>query len=1121
MVVDENWADFLSGYGSRHDGILIDDGNLHELTHHLPVGDNYQYNFGSGTGRFLVPQTDNKKVLFDVTSFMFNDQMMNTTSYQLTAPSSYFMNFWWFINPKQSRVAQFSPYEATFVYGNFFFDTLKIKLTGLENMGVNGCSYLKESKNGGEIILVPASYTSINYANGECTLVLNRQQQFESGPGGYIGIKRGNSTFPIYLPRNLYETLYWANAEPSIFDYTFTMRSTPKFKEALDYFENVVNYGNEIIRTNSSLLSYMDVLTSSQIPQSALFYGDIDSLNNRYVLELRFPENCSVKTPFPSITPIPGMVGYWKYDEGSSCWDIKDSSGQGNHGRSYGLPYLTDGHLGRGMYYTGYSDSYTEIPNNSSFGNITSDYSISFWANNNGGNGGLVGTTNGADGGLSLLAGSSGEIYCRTSNGSGFTDSSTDINVLSINQWHHVASVKRGNSCRIFVDGIDKTRNSGNHSSLAGSNNALVIGGIPSHQSGFMFRGILDEIRLYNYALSASQIADDMNGLVPVPVTNTPTPTITPTPFLTFTPTPTPTVTSTPTPTSTRTPTPTLTKTPTPSISLTPSYTPTPTKTPTPTPTNTPTPTDTPTPSPTPTSIPGPSAAIYTCPVTDEATTQVSPDFFGMNNQYGDEGRQPLADRIKIFQQLKAAGITLVRFPINWWSIQPQQGVFNWSIHDEVVRAAQEEGIKFLIVVLGVPPWARPEGPDPRQLVIDPSHYDDWTHFVKEAVNRYNSSTGTVAQVSSDWEILNEPEQISFDGTPEDMLQTLNLAYTAIKEINPQSRVWSPSTGTMALRILLLGEPTPTPAPTITPISYSPDYFIKIVAEGKFDILTFHFYSDNATAYRITPLVKQYLRDHGNDTNRSAKVALTETNISPCQVINKTEQEMAELTVDRFACLAQAGADYVSYFKVTDWAGCAPPGGDKIKIKLGIFNDDGTPRTSYNALQQMVSALTTPTPTPISALTFTFSFEGVSANVGGKNVNVSFYQNGNKVRSEDVVTSYQGGQGGAYQGTLSNPPEGTFDIKIKKNRHLSRKLSNVTITSGTNTINFPDPLLAGDIEAGLGQLSDDTMNILDYNRLLSELASAPTTPVSDLNFDGVVNAVDYSIMSGNFPKDGV
>jgi len=178
--------------------------------------------------------------------------------------------------------------------------------------------------------------------------------------------------------------------------------------------------------------------------------------------------------------------------------------------------------------------------------------------------------------------------------------------------------------------------------------------------------------------------------------------------------------------------------------------------------------------------------------------------------------------------------------------------------------------------------------------------------------------------------------------------------------------------------------------------------------------------------------------------------------------------------------------------------------------------------TIYNYVPTSIPALTptpTPSPTPIStsSLTFTLSFEGVSSNVGGKNVRVSFYQGNQLVKSKDFIAGYQGG---VYQGTLSNPPEGTFDIEIKTDRHVSRRRLGVTIADGANAIDFPD-LLAGDIEAGLGQLSDNTINILDFNKLLSGLTSPrTTTPVADLNYDEVVNAVDYSIMSGNFTEEG-
>ena len=128
--------------------------------------------------------------------------------------------------------------------------------------------------------------------------------------------------------------------------------------------------------------------------------------------------------------------------------------------------------------------------------------------------------------------------------------------VRSLNVWYHVAGVYNASArtLDIYVNGV--------------LNNGTLSGTIPASQinsavnvnigrrsgGGFYFNGVIDDVRIYNRALSQAEIQADMNTPVGSP---TPTPTPTATPTATSTPTATPTA----TPTSTATATPTATPT--------------------------------------------------------------------------------------------------------------------------------------------------------------------------------------------------------------------------------------------------------------------------------------------------------------------------------------------------------------------------------------------------------------------------------------------------------------------------------------------------------------------------------------------------------------------------------
>ena len=120
---------------------------------------------------------------------------------------------------------------------------------------------------------------------------------------------------------------------------------------------------------------------------------------------------------------------------------------------------------------------------------------------------------------------------------------------------------------------------------------------------------------------------------------------------------------------------------------------------------------------------------------------------------------------------------------------------------------------------------------------------------------------------------------------------------------------------------------------------------------------------------------------------------------------------------------------------------------------------------------------------------------------------------------------------------FSSISQGTYDVTIKTNQHLSRRLSNVLLGEGLNTLNFtmaindtstigPIQLLAGDIN-GAGNsnttMGDNVVNSVDLSDLLNDLdANDPTAHAYRANFnqDSVVNAVDLSLMINNLDKTG-
>jgi hypothetical protein len=138
---------------------------------------------------------------------------------------------------------------------------------------------------------------------------------------------------------------------------------------------------------------------------------------------------------------------------------------------------------------------------------ITGDFTLSAWINREANTTGQVisKTNGGTSGGYALLTGTSGEVYCRTNNGTTSNDSYTATGIVSSGTgWHHIAAVRTGTSCRVFVDGIDKTVTAATHTTLTANALTLNIASMPNATE--LINAKIDDARVYNYALTATQL---------------------------------------------------------------------------------------------------------------------------------------------------------------------------------------------------------------------------------------------------------------------------------------------------------------------------------------------------------------------------------------------------------------------------------------------------------------------------------------------------------------------------------------------------------------------------------------------------------------------------------------
>ena len=91
--------------------------------------------------------------------------------------------------------------------------------------------------------------------------------------------------------------------------------------------------------------------------------------------------------------------------------------------------------------------------------------------------------------------------------GLGFDELITSTNIISANQWYHVAAVKEGATRVIYVNGIEYQL-SGSALNVSANNNPIRIG---SDYGGRYFDGRIDEVRIWNTARTQEEISLTMN----------------------------------------------------------------------------------------------------------------------------------------------------------------------------------------------------------------------------------------------------------------------------------------------------------------------------------------------------------------------------------------------------------------------------------------------------------------------------------------------------------------------------------------------------------------------------------------------------------------------------------
>lgn len=214
----------------------------------------------------------------------------------------------------------------------------------------------------------------------------------------------------------------------------------------------------------------------------------------------------------------PGLVAYYSFDEGSGTF-LHDHSGTGNNGFINAAVWSSSGRSGSALSFPGMTDdggtSWVAVPDSSSL-DLTTGMTLEAWVN--------PATLNGFEnvGGLIGVLVKEKEFpdlcYGLFASSSGGNVPAADVFIdwdqtvygpwqLALNAWTHLAATYDGATLNLYVNGV-LVASSPQTGAIATAPGSLYIGS--GEYWGQYFTGMIDEVRIYNRALSQDEIQADM-----------------------------------------------------------------------------------------------------------------------------------------------------------------------------------------------------------------------------------------------------------------------------------------------------------------------------------------------------------------------------------------------------------------------------------------------------------------------------------------------------------------------------------------------------------------------------------------------------------------------------------
>ncbi len=255
-----------------------------------------------------------------------------------------------------------------------------------------------------------------------------------------------------------------------------------------------------------TLNTYVGSIDEFRIYNRALTTSEINQLYKAGEAKLQATQNSKLTN---------GLVGLWSFDgpdiSGTTAYD---RSGNGNNGTLTNGPTVAIGKVGQALQFDGTNDI-VAISDSASLEPGASDWTISLWSyvNDISRYNQVMGkwTATGEDQRTYAFVydtGSNGKMYLVTSNnGTSAKVTYSDGGAIVQQTWQHVVVVKSGTEVTFYVNGVavgdDGTAVD---STMYSSTSGTYLGNYEVTSNAYNFGGKLDDVRIYNRALSTSEI---------------------------------------------------------------------------------------------------------------------------------------------------------------------------------------------------------------------------------------------------------------------------------------------------------------------------------------------------------------------------------------------------------------------------------------------------------------------------------------------------------------------------------------------------------------------------------------------------------------------------------------